>query len=85
MPVSLPFLLQNKTFGAHALSQIFCLLNYTAISWVWRLLIHACSTEVECEVVAIARAAATSKTTKAGVRSLELEELAEHLLRVNVS
>lgn len=69
---------------------LFCLLNYTAIiaecfvgGVAWSALSCTCLTESECEVVAAA--AAASESAEAGIRTLELEELPEHLLGVNVA
>lgn len=70
---------------------LFCLLNYTAIiaeCFVGGVgvgyLSCTCLTEPECEVVTTATAAA-AESTEAGIRTLELEELAEHLLGINVT
>lgn len=101
MPVSLRSLLENKTLlrtycrdylrlaNAQYILVLFCLLNYTAIiaecfvgGVAWGALSCTCLTESECEVVATA---AASESAEAGIRTLELEELPEHLLRVNVT
>lgn len=74
------------------LAELYCSIAGVCVTWECLSRVSSmlsCLTEAECKVVAAAAtatAAGTSKATaKTAVRALELEELAEHLLRVNVA